>query len=143
MGFSVRWCVESELSIEYSGIGWRNGVWLQWRGLKQSDWRAGYVSALMFASFATNQGIHIPRSPEVHAIAGWMVETARNLVGEGPSINRRSRIIDGKPFFDWRNAHSVQRLRASWGMVLVNPPEVVMDEVADDCQDALTSQCDL
>jgi len=27
MGFSVRWRVESGLSIEYSGIGWQNGVW--------------------------------------------------------------------------------------------------------------------
>jgi len=27
MGFSVRWRVESGLSTEYSGIGWRNGVW--------------------------------------------------------------------------------------------------------------------
>ena len=72
-----------------------------------------------------------------------MVETARNLVGEGLSINRRSGIVDGKPFFDRRNAHSVQGLRNACAMVLVNPPEVVMDEVADDCQDALTSQCDL
>ena len=28
MGFSVRWCVELELLIEYSGVGWRNGAWL-------------------------------------------------------------------------------------------------------------------
>ena len=26
MGFSVRWCVELELSIVYYGHGWRNGV---------------------------------------------------------------------------------------------------------------------
>ena len=27
MGFSVRWCVELEESIEYYSHGWRNGVW--------------------------------------------------------------------------------------------------------------------
>ena len=37
--------------------------WPQWRGLKEFDWRAGYVSALIFASSGTNQGINIPRSP--------------------------------------------------------------------------------
>ena len=28
MGFSDRWRVELGLSIEYSGVDWRNGVWL-------------------------------------------------------------------------------------------------------------------
>jgi hypothetical protein len=32
----------------------------QWCGLKPSDWRAGYVSALISASFAANQGIYFP-----------------------------------------------------------------------------------
>ena len=36
---------------------------MPWRGLKEFDWRAGYVSALIFASSGTNQGINIPRSP--------------------------------------------------------------------------------
>ncbi len=27
MGFSVRWCVELEESIEYSDVGWQSGVW--------------------------------------------------------------------------------------------------------------------
>ena len=35
----------------------------EWRGLKKFDRRAGYVSALIFASSGTNQGINIPRSP--------------------------------------------------------------------------------
>ena len=40
----------------------------QWHRLQEFDWRAGYVSALIFASSGTNQGINIHRSPEVHAI---------------------------------------------------------------------------
>jgi len=42
---------------------WLSRASVQWRGLKESDRRAGYVSALISASFATNQGINISRSP--------------------------------------------------------------------------------
>ena len=54
----------------------------QWRGLKEFERRAGYVSALISALFATNQGIDIPRSPLVHAI-GRGVGRGRIAVGSG------------------------------------------------------------
>ena len=38
-------------------------AFVQWRGLKEFQRRAGYVSALISGSSATNQGIDIPRSP--------------------------------------------------------------------------------
>ena len=36
---------------------------LQWRGVKEFEWRAGNFSAWIFPAIATNQGIYIPRSP--------------------------------------------------------------------------------
>gem|GEM_PF-4434060 len=50
--------------------GWRNRGPLQWRGPKEFQRRAGYVSARIFMAIATDQGIYIPRSPYVHAIGG-------------------------------------------------------------------------
>ena len=57
-----RGCRSSTMKVRATCVGCCVIVAMQ-SGPKESDWRAGYVSALIFASSAMNQGINIPRSP--------------------------------------------------------------------------------